>query len=152
MIVHQNYCMKPRNFLSKVIVVFILSLCIVTDTMSQNSPKKEKSKNSSKGGGCTLYGRASFYSNKFNGRKTATGEIYSQEKFTAACNSLPLGTWIQVTNLKNGKIVVVKTNDRLHPKTPRLIDLTRAGAKKLGFVSAGLTRVKVVVLDQSKYK
>ena len=54
-----------------------------------------------------LYGQASFYSNKFHGRKTANGEIFSQDKFTAACNVLPLGTMIRVTNLKNGKTVVL---------------------------------------------
>jgi len=96
-----------------------------------------------------LYGQASFYSNKFHGRKTANGEIFSQDKFTAACNVLPLGTMIRVTNLKNGKTVVVKTNDRLHAKTRRLVDLTRAAAKKLGFISRGLTRVKVEVIGKN---
>ena len=95
-----------------------------------------------------LYGQASFYANKFHGRKTASGEIFSQEKLTAACNVLPLGTRIRVTNLKNGKTVDVKTNDRLHPKTRRLIDLTKAAAKKLGFISRGLTRVKVEVINE----
>lgn len=99
----------------------------------------------------TLYGQASFYADKFHGRKTASGDVFSHSKFTAACNSLPLSTWIQVTNLRNGKIIVVQTNDRLSPKSKRLIDLTKAAAKKLEFISAGLTRVKVVVLDQSLY-
>ena len=95
----------------------------------------------------TLYGQASFYSQKFEGRKTATGQIFAHKKFTAACNTLPLGTFVKVTNLRNGKTVIVQTNDRLHKKTNRLIDLALAGAKRLGFVSAGLTRVKVEVLD-----
>ena len=94
----------------------------------------------------TFYGQASFYSQKFEGRKTASGQIFKHKKFTAACNTLPLGTFIKVTNLKNGKSVVVQTNDRLHVKTKRLIDLTMAGAKRLGFVASGLTRVKVEVL------
>lgn len=95
-----------------------------------------------------LYGQASFYASKFEGRKTANGEIFRHAKLTAACNSLPLGTWIKVTNLRNGKSVVVKTNDRLHPKTKRLVDLTHSAAQKLGFVKSGLTRVKVEVLKQ----
>ncbi len=95
-----------------------------------------------------LYGLASFYSNKFNGRKTASGEIFSQNKLTCACNVLPLGTWIRVTNLKNGRIVIVKTNDRLHPKMKRIVDLTKAAAVKLGYVTSGLTRVKVEVLGK----
>lgn len=99
-----------------------------------------------------LYGMASFYANKFNGRRTALGEIFNQNKFTCACNVLPLGTWIRVTNLHNGKTVVVKTNDRLHPKMKRIIDLSRAAATKLGYVGRGLTRVKVEVLGRNPPK
>lgn len=95
-----------------------------------------------------LYGQASYYASKFHGRKTANGEIFSHDKLTAACNVLPLGTWVKVTNLKNGKSIIVKTNDRLHTKTRRIIDLTRAGAKKLDFIKRGLTRVKIEVLDK----
>jgi rare lipoprotein A len=95
-----------------------------------------------------LYGQASFYAAKFEGRKTANGEIFRHANLTAACNSLPLGTWIKVTNLRNGKTVVVRTNDRLHPKTKRLVDLTKTAAQKLGFIKSGLTRVKVEVLKQ----
>lgn len=97
-----------------------------------------------------LFGQASFYASKFHGRKTANGEIFSQDKFTAACNSLPLGTWIKVTNLRNNKVVFLKTNDRLHPKTPRLVDLSKVAAQKLGFVNRGLTRVKVEVVSKSE--
>ncbi len=100
----------------------------------------------------TLYGLASFYANSFNGRETAYGEIFSQKKFTCACNVLPLGTWIRVTNLRNGRTVVVKTNDRLHPRMKRIIDLSRAAAVKLGYVSSGLTRVKVEVLGKKQPK
>jgi len=97
-----------------------------------------------------LYGTASFYSNSFNGKKTANGEIYSHKKMTAACNVLPLGTWIKVTNLKNGKSVVVKTNDRLHSKMKRVVDLSREAAEKLGYVKSGLTRVRVEVIGKKK--
>lgn len=95
-----------------------------------------------------LYGTASYYADKFHGQKTATGEIFYQNKFTAACNVLPLNSWIRVTNLKNGKFVVLRTNDRLHPKTRRIVDLTTLAAKKLGYISAGLTRVKVELLKK----
>src|SRR6476620_12586740 len=77
------------------------------------------------------YGIASYYADKFNGRPTANGEIYDHNKLTAACNILPLGTWIRVTNLKNNKSVIVKTNDRLHPRMKRIVDLSRSAAKKL---------------------
>jgi rare lipoprotein A len=95
-----------------------------------------------------LYGMASFYANSFNGKETALGEIFNQNKMTCACNVLPLGTWIRVTNLRNGRTVLVKTNDRLHPRMKRIIDLSRSAAVKLGYVSHGLTRVKVEVLGK----
>jgi rare lipoprotein A len=97
-----------------------------------------------------LYGTASFYSNSFHGKRTASGEIFSQKKFTAACNVLPLGTWIKVTNLRNGKSVIVKTNDRLHVRMTRVVDLSKAAADKLNYVKSGLTRVKVEVLGKNK--
>ena len=97
----------------------------------------------------TLYGIASYYSDKFVGRKTANGEIFSQDKMTAACNLLPLGAWISVTNLRNNRVVEVKINDRLHPKNKRIVDLTYLAAKKLGFLRAGLTSVRVDVLGKS---
>ena len=97
-----------------------------------------------------LYGTASYYSNSFNGKKTANGEIYSNKKMTAACNVLPLGTWIKVTNLRNGKSVIVKTNDRLHTRMKRVVDLSREAAEKLGYVKSGLTRVRVEVIGKKK--
>jgi rare lipoprotein A len=99
--------------------------------------------------GRILYGMASFYANKFDGRRTASGETFSQKKLTCACNVLPLGTWVKVTNLRNNHSVVVKTNDRIHPKVRRVVDLTRAAAEKLGFISGGLTRVKVEVIGRN---
>jgi rare lipoprotein A len=99
-----------------------------------------------------FYGQASFYSNKFNGRRTASGELFSQEKYTCACNVLPMGTWVKVTNLKNGKWAYVKVNDRIHPKMNRVVDLSKIAATKLGYVSRGLTRVKVEVMGKKKPK
>ena len=93
------------------------------------------------------YGVASFYADKFVGRQTASGEIFRQNKMTAAHNTLPLGTYVKVTNLRNNKKVVVKINDRLHHRNKRLIDLSKSAARKLGFIQSGLTRVKVQVVD-----
>lgn len=94
-----------------------------------------------------LYGLASFYAEKFQGRTTASGVTFSQTSLTAACNVFPLGTILKVTNLKNHKTIIVKTNDRLHPKTKRIIDLSFEGARKLDYVSRGLTRVKIEVVQ-----
>lgn len=94
------------------------------------------------------YGLASFYHQKFNGRQTANGNTFSSLKYTAACNVLPLGIWVKVTNVKNDKSVIVYINDRLHPKNKRLIDLSKTAAKKLDFISSGVTKVKVEVLGK----
>lgn len=96
------------------------------------------------------YGMASFYHNKFQGRKTSSGELYDKEKMTAAHNGLPLNTWIRVTNIRNGRTVVVKINDRLHHRNERLVDLSRTAASSLGYIGRGLTRVKVEVLGKMK--
>jgi rare lipoprotein A len=129
-----------KNFLPFLLLLFGLSLSFIGSAQDSTQKKQER----------ILYGTASFYSNKFQGRKTANGEIFDQNKMTAACNVLPLGTWIRVTNLRNKKSVVVKVNDRLHTKMKRIVDLTRAAATTLGFTRAGLTRVKVEVLGKKK--
>ena len=95
------------------------------------------------------YGTASYYHDKFHGRRTANGEIFSQDKMTCAHNTLPLGTWIRVTNLRNKRTVIVRVTDRLHPRNPRLVDLSKKAAKKLNYVGYGLTKVKVEVLSKN---
>jgi rare lipoprotein A len=98
----------------------------------------------------TQTGVGSFYHNKFEGRLTATGDTFRQAKLTAASNTFPLGCWVRVTNLRNKKSVVVKINDRMHHANPRLIDLSRSAAKKLGYTGHGLTRVKVIYLGKKR--
>jgi rare lipoprotein A len=95
-----------------------------------------------------LYGVASYYSDRFDGNETANGEIYDHNKMTAACNVLPLGTVIRVTNLSNNRSVIVHTNDRLHIRMKRIVDLSRTAAEKLGYVKKGLTNVKVEILEK----
>ena len=92
------------------------------------------------------FGTASFYDLKFDGRRTASGEKHNSENYSAACNVLPLNTWVKVTNLNNDKKILVKINDRLHPKNRRLLDLSRSAAEDLDYISRGLTRVKVEVM------
>jgi rare lipoprotein A len=91
-------------------------------------------------------GVASYYHSKFQGRITASGELYDQDKMTAAHNRLPMGTRIKVTNLRNMRSIIVRVNDRLHHRNKRLVDLSRAAATKLGYIGRGITRVKVEVL------
>ena len=94
-----------------------------------------------------MFGRASFYANKFVGRTTSNGEIFSQEKLTAAHKTLPFGTYVKVTNLKNRHSVVVKINDRLPQNSKRTIDLTRAAAKELHMIKSGLAKVSLEIVD-----
>ena len=96
------------------------------------------------------YGVASFYANKFEGRKTYTDEIFTQEKLTGASNTLPMHTWVRVTNLRNQRSVIVRINDKMHPRNKRLIDLSHAAAKKLGYTGRGLTKVRIDVLGKKK--
>ncbi len=88
-------------------------------------------------------GLAAYYSDVFQGRKTACGESYDKNALTAAHNTFPCGTQVRVTNLENNRSVVVTINDR-GPSTPgRIIDLSRRAAQELGYLKKGLARVKV---------
>jgi rare lipoprotein A len=89
------------------------------------------------------YGTASYYNRKFNGRKTQSGEKLDNKKFTAAHKTLPFGTYVRVTNLKNDSWVIVKVNDRGHFKKGRVIDVTYAAAKELNMFRNGVIKVKV---------
>ena len=91
-------------------------------------------------------GRASYYGNKFHGRRTSNQEVYDMYAFTAAHKTLPLPSYVRVTNLDNGKSVVVRVNDRGPFHAGRVIDLSYAAAVKLGFVKQGTARVEVRAL------
>lgn len=97
-------------------------------------------------------GVASYYHDKFVGRQTSTGEIFSNNKFTAASNTLKLNTYVKVTNLKNGKYIYVRINDRMHKDNKRLIDMASICAKKLGYHYDGLAKVKVEIVPKSEGK
>ncbi|NDV25430.1 septal ring lytic transglycosylase RlpA family protein [Desulfovibrio sp. JC010] len=88
-------------------------------------------------------GMASWYGEKFQGKLTASGEPYDMEKMTAAHNYLPLGVKVNVTNLGNKKKVAVIINDRGPFVPDRIIDLSRAAARKLGFIDAGKAKVLI---------
>lgn len=95
-------------------------------------------------------GIASFYHDKFEGRQTATGEVFDNDKFTAASNKLKLNTFVKVTNLSNGEVVYVRINDRMNKSNNRLIDLASIAAKKLDFKSNGIADVKVEVVPEEE--
>lgn len=91
-------------------------------------------------------GIASYYGRFFHNRKTANGEVFDMEGMTAAHKNLPFGTKVKVTNLKNGKEIIVKINDRLPQNSRRTIDLSRGAARKLGMIQMGVAPVNISVL------
>lgn len=88
-------------------------------------------------------GKASYYADKFDGRKTANGEVFKQRKKTAAHKTLPFGTKVTVTNLTNGRSVKVRINDRGPFVKGRMIDLSKKAAKKIDMVNAGVANVEI---------
>ena len=94
-------------------------------------------------------GKASFYADKFEGKKTASGEIYRHSKPTAAHKTLPFGTRVKVTNKANQKSTIVRINDRGPFVKGRIIDLSKSAAKKLGYLKEGVTDVKIEVVKEA---
>lgn len=91
-------------------------------------------------------GMASWYGGKWHGRRTASGEVYNQWAWTAAHRSLPMGTWVKVTNVANGRSAIVRINDRGPFVRGRVLDVSAACAQALGFYSRGVTQVQAGVL------
>lgn len=97
-------------------------------------------------------GKASYYAQNMNGRRTASGERYCSDSLTAAHARLPFGTKVQVRNLKNDSLVVVRITDRMAASAVRIIDLSWAAAKKLNFVRDGITQVELSIIDTTAQK
>lgn len=91
----------------------------------------------------TQTGNASWYGGRFHGRKTSGGDRYDMNAFTAAHKTLPIPSYVRVTNTRNGKSVIVRVNDRGPFHGNRIIDVSKAAAQKLGFVSQGTAHVKI---------
>jgi rare lipoprotein A len=91
-------------------------------------------------------GKASYYADRFHGQRTANGERYDKTQLTAAHASLPFDTKVQVTNLRNGKSVVVRINDRMARSKYRIIDLSKAAAKELDMIRDGTVTVSLAVV------
>jgi rare lipoprotein A len=128
---------------SRILTVPMLTLIFISVIASDNLPDNPSEKMGPK------RGSASYYNNSFQGRRTASGEIFSQQKLTCASNLFPLGTWLRITNLKNGKSVIVKVNDRMHPRMRRVVDLSKLAAENIGMVSAGVVQVEVENLGKT---
>lgn len=92
-------------------------------------------------------GIASYYHDSLHGNKTASGQIYDKNKISAAHKSLPIGTRVRVTDVRTGKSIEARVNDRGPFVKGRIIDLSRQAAKELGLLKKGVTKVKVEVLS-----
>ena len=90
---------------------------------------------------------ASYYHDKFNGRKTASGEVFDNSKLTAAHRTLPFGTEIRVTNLNNGKEVIVSINDRGPFHSSRALDMSKAAFDEIGNTNNGTIPVEYEIVD-----
>lgn len=88
----------------------------------------------------------SYYANKFNGKKTASGEVYRHSKMTAAHKTLSFGTEVEIINIENSKKVIVTVNDRGPLKAGRALDLSQGAFKKIGNLNDGILKVKYKVL------
>lgn len=128
----------PRKSLIAVLTVVILLFSAISGTAAQTRKKSTKKS--------FLSGIASFYSSHFHGRRTASGERYNQRALTAAHPSFPFGTLVRVFNTRNGRSTVVRINDRGPFHKGRVIDVSAAAAKALGFLAHGMTKVKLEVL------
>ncbi|UTY31256.1 septal ring lytic transglycosylase RlpA family protein [Treponema putidum] len=120
--------------MKKTIFILILSLSIIGSLTAQGEIISEET-------------YASYYGEAFNGRPTANGEIFDMNTYTAAHKTLPFGTLVEVTNLENGKKVIVRINDRGPFVGNREIDVSKAAAKALDMLSHGVVRVRLRKID-----
>lgn len=109
-----------------------------------SAPKAQATKKSNKP---YQVGRASWYGKEFHGKETASGESYDMFRFTAAHMSLPLGTWVRVTNVRNHKSVIVRVNDRGPVVPDRIIDLSYGAAQVLDFRARGIEKVRLDIVQ-----
>lgn len=121
-----------------------------TTSAASAAAKPHKSSKLAKSGKA-MNGLAAIYSDRLNGRKTASGQKFSQVQMTAAHRSLPLGTKVLVTNIRNNKSVEVRINDRGPRHAGRVIDLTTAAASKIGMKKTGNAFVKLEIVSGSSF-
>jgi len=95
----------------------------------------------------TVTGTASFYSNKFNGKITYSGEVYDMHGISAAHPVYPMGTILRITNLANKKSIIIPVNDRMPYRPDRIIDLSFGCARELNMINVGIIDVKLEVLE-----
>ena len=148
----------PRMIKLLLIGLLALSGCTYVERPSEPSRHLSKKAEESpkhhhkRAGKAPRLDKASWYASGFHNKRTATGEIFDQNELTAGSRSLPLGTVVEVTNLKNGKRVKVKVNDRGPWAKGRTLYLSRAAAERLDMVKTGLTPVKITMITKQAFR
>ena len=137
-------------------IILILFSCVASPRYSssthKNTPEKHNStplKKSTVKQGEVLRGVSSWYGPNFHGKLTANGEVYDQYGLTAAHRTLPLNTVVRVTNLDNGKKLILRINDRgpFVDEHKRILDCSYGAAKKLGFLKKGIAEIKIDIIE-----
>jgi rare lipoprotein A len=95
-------------------------------------------------------GHASWYGDEWNGQCTACGDTFYNYKFTAASSTIPIGTFLKITNIRNGKVVFVRVNDTFPSWNRRDLDLSEAAAKRLDMIEEGVGKVKIEIITEVK--
>lgn len=135
----------------KTLIFIVFSFISVASALAQQTdiPKDPLQKDSIQADSILSFnlhivrGKATYYANKFHGRRTSNGDIFSNNKMTAAHLKLPFGTLVTVTNLDNERSVVVRVNDRGPHTKAFIIDVSQAAAKELGFYGKGVASVVI---------
>jgi len=146
--------MKPVSIISSVLVLFLAGGCTAPQTLHREQLRKDylrEQQVKERGvlrGETVFYGKASYYGPKFHGKKTASGEVFNMYALTAAHKTLPFGTRCRVTNLTNGKSVIVRINDRGPFIANRIIDLSYGAARALDALQDGIIEVKIEVIEE----
>jgi rare lipoprotein A len=129
---------KQRLMVNTLLSIYLASSCTFGHAKTA-SPKAEANART---------GLASFYSDRFHGRRTANGERYDRNGLTAMHRTLPFGTRLRVTNLVNQRVIEVRVNDRGRGGKGRVLDLSKRAARELGFVDSGVTPISFEIIDQ----
>ena len=142
-----NSIITPKRLLFAVLIGIFFFASWDFPTFSQNNEIENIDKRKK-----TYKGEATYYHNKYHGRKTASGERYNKRKYTAAIRmnkiKVPFRTILEVTNKSNNKSVRVRVNDKMSNRASAVIDLYRKAAKEIGLIEAGRTKVTIEVISE----
>lgn len=122
----------------------------VSETASVSAPQPSANNSEAAQAAATPgveFGKAAYYNDSYQGKKTISGEVYDRNKLTAAHPSLPMGTKCRVTNMKNGKSVELHINDRCSSKNGRILDLSYEAASRIDGIKDGIMEVKLEILE-----